>query len=230
MNQDIPIIGFMYRKIFGARNERVVKVYTRRIEAIGALEAQTRVLTDEVVVADSTSVNLFKLLAAALRLRPDRQVILSEHGNFPTDLYMAQGLADLLGDRATLRLVDRAELADACGSDVAVVMLTHVDFRSGEIHDMAARTGHAHDAGALVLWDLSHSTGALPVDLDGCGADLAVGCGYKYLNGGPGAPAFIYVAERHIADARQPLSGWWGHARPFAFESEYDAHQRADPI
>ncbi|MCL4839211.1 MAG: aminotransferase class V-fold PLP-dependent enzyme, partial [Thermoanaerobaculia bacterium] len=144
----------------------------------------------EVMVADSTSVNLFKLLAAGLALRPGRTVILSERENFPTDLYVAQGLGDLLGGRAELRLVAREELAAALDDTVAVLLLTHVDFRSGAMHDMAAWTARAHEAGALALWDLAHSAGAVPVDLNGCGADLAVGCGYKYLNGGPGAPAF----------------------------------------
>jgi kynureninase len=176
---------------------------------------------DEIAVADSISVNLFKLLAAALRLRPARRVILSERENFPTDLYMAAGLADLLGDRAALRLVDRADLASSLGPDVAVLMLTHVDFRNGEIHDMAAWTAAAHDAGALALWDLAHSAGALPVDLTGSGADLAVGCGYKYLNGGPGAPSFAYVARRHHERLEQPLWGWMGHAAPFEFATDY---------
>jgi len=176
---------------------------------------------DEVAIADSISVNLFKLVAAALRLRPGRRVILSEHENFPTDLYMAAGLADLLGDRAALRLVDRADLASSLGPDVAVLMLTHVDFRNGEIHDMAAWTAAAHDAGALALWDLAHSAGALPVDLTGSAADLAVGCGYKYLNGGPGAPSFAYVARRHLERLEQPLWGWMGHAAPFEFATDY---------
>ncbi len=176
---------------------------------------------DEVAVADSTSVNLFKLLAAALRLRPGRPVILSERSNFPTDLYMAQGLVDLLDDRASLRLVDRGELADALGPDVAVLMLTHVDFRTGEVHDMAAWSAAAHDAGALVLWDLAHSAGALPVDLGGCATDLAVGCGYKYLNGGPGAPAYAFVARSHHEPLASPLWGWMGHAAPFEFETEF---------
>ena len=176
---------------------------------------------DEVVVADSTSVNLFKLLVAALRLRPGRRVILSERENFPTDLYMAAGLADLLGDRAELRLVDRTDLAQSLDSDVAVLMLTHVDFRDGEIHDMAAWTAAAHDAGAVSLWDLAHSAGVLSVALEACGADLAVGCGYKYLNGGPGAPAFAYVARRHHEGLQQPLWGWMGHAAPFEFGTDY---------
>ena len=176
---------------------------------------------DEVVVADSTSVNLFKLLVAALRLRPGRRVILSERENFPTDLYMAAGLADLLGDRAEPRLVDRTDLAQSLDSDVAVLMLTHVDFRDGEIHDMAAWTAAAHDAGAVSLWDLAHSAGVLSVALEACGADLAVGCGYKYLNGGPGAPAFAYVARRHHEGLQQPLWGWMGHAAPFEFGTDY---------
>jgi len=175
---------------------------------------------DEVAVADSTSVNLFKLLAGALRLRPGRRVILSEQENFPTDLYVAQGLASLV-EGVTLRAVPRAELAAGLDDAVAVLMLSHVDFRSGELHDMAAWTRAAHEAGALVLWDLSHSAGALPVDLAGCGADLAVGCGYKYLNGGPGAPAFAFVARRHQAAFESPLTGWMGHADPFAFDTRY---------
>jgi kynureninase len=175
---------------------------------------------DEVVVADSTSVNVFKLLAGALGLRPGRRVIVSEQDNFPTDLYVAQGLARLLGD-AELRLVPREGLQAALGGDVAVLMLTHVDFRTGEVHDMAGLTRAAHDAGALALWDLAHSAGALPVDLDGCGADLAVGCGYKYLNGGPGAPAFAFVARRLQAAFETPLAGWMGHADPFAFGTRY---------
>jgi kynureninase len=173
------------------------------------------------VVADSTSVNLFKLLAAALALRPDRTVILTEEGNFPTDLYMAQGLTTLLQRGHTLRPVSAASLLNALDRDVAVLMLTHVNYRSGAMHDMAALTRAAHDAGALVLWDLSHSVGAVPLQLDADDVDLAVGCGYKYLNGGPGAPAFLHVAQRLQADLRLPLTGWLGHAEPFAFESLY---------
>jgi len=176
---------------------------------------------DEVAVADSTSVNVFKLLAGALRLRPGRRVILSEEANFPTDLYVAQGLASLLGD-VELRLVRRDGLRAALGDDVAVLLLTHVDFRTGEIHDMAGLTRAAHEAGALALWDLAHSAGAVPVDLDGGEADLAVGCGYKYLNGGPGAPAFAFVARRWQPAFESPLSGWMGHASPFAFGARYE--------
>ncbi len=171
-----------------------------------------------VVVADSTSVNLFKLLAAALRMRPERRVILSEAKNFPTDLYMAQGLAALLDRGHVLRLVEPADVPGALGPDVAVMMLTHVDYRTGAMHDMAALTDAAHAAGAVALWDLAHSAGAVPVDLHRAGADLAVGCGYKYLNGGPGAPAFLYVAPALQDAFRQPLTGWLGHADPFAFE------------
>jgi kynureninase len=174
----------------------------------------------EVAVADSTSVNLFKLLAGALRLRPGRRVVVSERGNFPTDLYVAQGLGALLGN-VELRLVPRPELAGALDDQTAVLMLTHVDFRTGEVHDMAGLTRAAHDAGALALWDLAHSAGALPVDLDGCGVDLAVGCGYKYLNGGPGAPAFAFVAEALQDGFETPLAGWMGHAAPFAFDATY---------
>ncbi|MBM3487617.1 MAG: kynureninase [Alphaproteobacteria bacterium] len=178
----------------------------------------------EVIVADSTSVNLFKLLAAAVAMRPGRKTVLTEDGNFPTDVYVAQGLLGLLGGRVVLRRADAARLVDAIDDDTAVVMLTHVDYRSGRVHDLAAVTAAAHAKGALILWDLSHSTGAVPVALGAAGADLAVGCGYKYLNGGPGAPAFLYVARRHQDAARQPLSGWMGHARPFDFEDDYRPH------
>ena len=178
----------------------------------------------EVVAADSTSINLFKLLAAACALRPDRRVILTEAGNFPTDIYMAEGLVSLLGDDYELRAVDKADIAGtigAMGENIAVVALTHVDYRTGEMLDMDELTAAAHAAGALMLWDLSHSAGAVPVALNDAGADFAVGCGYKYLNGGPGAPAFLFVASRLQAAARQPLSGWMGHAAPFDFEPGY---------
>jgi kynureninase len=175
---------------------------------------------DEIAVADSTSVNLFKLLAGALRLRPGRTVILSEQENFPTDLYVAQGLASLLG-RAELRLVPRGRLGEALDESVAVLMLTQVDFRTGALHEIGGWTRAAHRVGALALFDLAHSAGALPVDLAGCEADLAVGCSYKYLNGGPGAPAFAFVARRHQAAFETPLQGWMGHAEPFAFDPRY---------
>ena len=173
------------------------------------------------VVADSTSVNLFKLLATALDQRPGRTVVLTEEGNFPTDLYVAQGLSAWLQRGHSLRSVPATRLHDALDHQVAVLMLTHVNYRSGAMHDMAALTRAAHAAGTLVLWDLSHSAGAVPLQLQADDVDLAVGCGYKYLNGGPGAPAFLHVAPRLQADLRLPLTGWLGHAEPFAFESLY---------
>lgn len=173
----------------------------------------------EVIACDSTSVNLFKLIAAALQTRPGRKVVLSEPGNFPTDLYMIAGLEEQ--GLATRRLAERGKLVDALDGDVALLMLTHAHYKTGALFDMAALTRAAHEAGALVLWDLSHSTGALPVDLNAAGADFAVGCGYKYLCGGPGAPAFAFVAERHQPALQQPLTGWFGHAAPFAFSDDY---------
>ena len=173
------------------------------------------------VVADSTSVNLYKLLGAALDQRPGRTVILTEQGNFPTDLYIAQGLVALAQRGHVLRSVPAEQLATAMDRQTAVAMLTHVNYRSGAMHDMAVLTAAAHAAGALVLWDLSHSIGAVPLQIEADGVDLAVGCGYKYLNGGPGAPAFLYVAQQLQADLRLPLTGWLGHAEPFAFDSLY---------
>ncbi len=174
----------------------------------------------EVIVADSVSVNLFKLIAAALQMRPGRQIVLSEPGNFPTDLYMIEGLERQ--GLAQRRLAPRADIAGSLNDEVALLLLTHTHYKTGEVFDMAGLTRAAHDAGALVLWDLSHSGGAMPVHLNRCEADFATGCGYKYLNGGPGAPAFAFVAERHFADVAQPLSGWFGHARPFAFSDDYE--------
>ncbi len=178
----------------------------------------------ELVVADSTSVNLFKVLSAALALQreadPARTVIVSERSNFPTDLYIAESLGRQHG--CTLRLVDRPEdIAAALDGQTAVLMLTQVNYRTGRLHDMAALSAAAHAAGALVVWDLAHSAGALPVALAADGADFAVGCGYKYLNGGPGAPAFCWAHPRHAGRAWQPLAGWHGHAAPFAFEPGY---------
>ena len=175
----------------------------------------------EVTAADSTSANLFKLVAGALSLRPGRKTILSEPGNFPTDLYVIQGLAALLGEGVRLKTVPADELVAAIDEDVAVVVLTEVHYKTGRRWPMKAVTAAAHAAGALMLWDLSHSAGAVAVDLNGADADLAVGCGYKYLNGGPGAPAFLFVAERHQAAIRSPLTGWMGHADPFAFVDAY---------
>ena len=174
---------------------------------------------DELLIADSTSVSLFKLFAAAVRARPGRNTILTQHRNFPTDLYVAQGLAEMLG--LSLNAVPADEVANAIDSDTAVVTLTHVDYRSAAIHDMSAINIAAHDAGALTVWDLSHSAGAIALDLDGTGCDLAVGCGYKYLNGGPGAPAFLFVGERLQDELHSPLQGWMGHAEPFAFDDDY---------
>jgi kynureninase len=175
----------------------------------------------EVIVADSTSVNLFKLLAGALRVHPGRHFILTEASNFPTDLYIAQGLIGLLGGNHALRVVERSEIERSLDGSVAILMLTHVDYATGEIHDLRRMTAAAQKVGALMLWDLSHSAGAVPVNLNAAQVDLAVGCGYKYLNGGPGAPAYLFVAEG-LQDAMQsPLSGWMGHAAPFAFEREY---------
>ncbi len=174
-----------------------------------------------VVVADSTSVNLFKLLSAALALRPDRRKIVSEAGNFPTDLYIAEGLTDQLGRGHRLVRAAPEAIAEAIDDDTAVVMITHVNYHTGAMHDMAALTAAAHAKGALMLWDLAHSAGAMPLDLAGCGADFAVGCGYKFLNGGPGAPAFLHVAPRWQEAARYGLTGWLGHAAPFAFEPSY---------
>ena len=175
---------------------------------------------DEVIVADSVSVNLFKLLVAGLRLRPGRRRILGEQGNFPTDVYIANGVAGLTG--AELVTVDPSALLEAIDDSVAIVSLTHVNYRSGQVYDMAAITRRAHAVGALVLWDLAHTTGALPCDLTAAQADFAVGCGYKYLNGGPGAPAFAFVAQRHQAVLQQPITGWHGHARPFTFEHGFE--------
>ena len=177
---------------------------------------------DNVIAADSTTVNLFKVLSAALALRPRRQKIITETRNFPTDNYIAEGVIRQTG--GAHRLVhadDVTAIADLLDDDVAVLMLTHVNYRDGSVHDMAGLTRAAHDAGALVIWDLAHSAGVMPLDLAGCEVDFAVGCGYKFLNGGPGAPAFLYVAPRHLGGDGQPLSGWFGHADPFGFAPHY---------
>ena len=176
-----------------------------------------------VVTGDTLSIKVYQALASALELRPDRLKILSDRGNFPTDLYMAEGLIASLGRGHELITVAPEAVAEAIDDELAVLMLTEVDYRTGRRHDMAALTRAAHAAGALVIWDLAHSAGAVPVDLAGCGADFGVGCTYKYLNGGPGAPAFIYVAPRHVEAVRPALSGWLGHAAPFAFDAEYRA-------
>lgn len=174
-----------------------------------------------VVMGDTLSIKVYQALASAVELVPDRKVILSDSGNFPSDLYMAQGLISSFARGHELRIVDPEEVEAALDESVAVLMLTEVDYRTGRLHDMKALTKKAHDVGAVAIWDLAHSAGALPVDLAGADADFAVGCTYKYLNGGPGAPAFIYVAPRHADKVKPALSGWLGHEKPFAFDLDY---------
>lgn len=174
-----------------------------------------------VVAGDSTSVNLYKALTGALSLAGGRRTVLSDTGNFPTDLYVAQMAIRALGGRHELKLVQPEEVAGAIDGNVAVMMLTQVDYRTGRLHDMKALTGRAKDAGALVIWDLAHSAGALPVDLEAAGADFAVGCGYKYLNGGPGAPAFVYVRADLAGSIVPAMAGWMGHESPFAFDTDF---------
>lgn len=177
----------------------------------------------QVISCDSISVNLFKLLSAALGLQRGRRVVLSQQDNFPTDLFMVQGMSALLGSqRCQLVTVSSDEMENQLTEDVAVLMLTHVNFRSGYIHDMQRLTELAHNNGILVIWDLAHSAGVLPLQLDQCQVDFAVGCTYKYLNAGPGAPAFLYVASRHLPTVTQALSGWMGHVSPFKFSTDYE--------
>jgi kynureninase len=177
----------------------------------------------EVVAADSTSINLFKVMSAAIHIAqadaPQRKRIVSERSNFPTDLYIAEALCQQHG--LELVLVETEDIAESLSADVAVLMLTHVNYRTGAMHNMAAVTAAAHAEGILTVWDLAHSAGAVPVDLRGAKADFAVGCGYKYLNGGPGAPAFVWVNPEHADRCWQPLAGWWGHTAPFAFTPDY---------
>jgi kynureninase len=175
--------------------------------------------SQELLIADSTSVCLFKLLAAAVQARPGRNAILTQEGNFPTDTYVAEGLAEMLG--LELRRAAPDAVIDTLSDDVAALLVSHVDYRSGARFDMRRLNDAAREVGALVLWDLSHSAGAIDVRLNDSGAELAVGCGYKFLNGGPGAPAFLYVAEQLQDEIRSPLQGWMGHAEPFAFEESY---------
>jgi kynureninase len=174
-----------------------------------------------VVLGDTLSIKVYQALASALELNPQRKTVLSDTGNFPTDLYMADGLLKTINKGHQLKTVAPVNVSEAIGETLAVLMLTEVDYRTGRKHDMAGLTQMAHDAGALVIWDLAHSAGALPVDLAGCKADFAVGCTYKYLNSGPGGPAFIYVAPRHQDKVRPALSGWLGHEAPFAFDQDY---------
>jgi kynureninase len=174
-----------------------------------------------VVMGDTLSIKVYQALSAALSMRPDRRVVVSDSGNFPSDLYIADGLIRHLGQGHVLRVVAPDAVGDAIGPDVAAVLLTQVDYRTGRMHDMAAITKAAHAAGTVMIWDLAHSAGAVPVDLAACGAEFAAGCSYKYLNGGPGAPAFIYVRP-DLADRIDPaLAGWLGHAAPFAFDLDY---------
>ena len=174
-----------------------------------------------VVMGDTLSIKVYQALASALEMRPDRKVILSDSGNFPSDLYMAEGLIRSLGRGHELRVVAPEEVEANITEEVAVTLITEVDYRTGRLHDMKALTAKAHAVGAITVWDLAHTAGATPVDVSGANADFAVGCTYKYLNGGPGAPAFIYVAPRHAEAARPALSGWLGHDAPFAFEQSY---------
>ncbi|WP_421788738.1 kynureninase [Hyphobacterium sp.] len=177
---------------------------------------------DEVIVGDTTSVNVFKCLSASLQLNSERHTLLSETGNFPTDAYMMEGLAAIAPDRIKARLVDTADIVNSLDASVAVLLLTHTNYRTGRLHDMPGITAAAHARGIPVIWDLSHSCGAMPVDLNACQADFAIGCGYKYLNGGPGAPAFTFVARRHQEKVFPALSGWLGHKAPFAFTDDYE--------
>lgn len=174
-----------------------------------------------VVMGDTLSIKVYQALASALEMRPDRRVVLSDSGNFPSDLYMAQGLLKSLGNDYELRVVAPEDVADNITDEIAVLMITEVDYRTGRLHDMKALTEKAHAHGALTVWDLAHTAGATDVRLAECNADFAVGCTYKYLNGGPGSPAFIYVAPRHADAARPALSGWLGHEAPFAFDLDY---------
>jgi len=177
--------------------------------------------TGYVVLGDTLSIKVYQALAAAVDLVPDRKVILTDSGNFPSDIYMAEGLIKALGRGHELRVIAPEDIENAITDEVAVLMLTQVDYRSGRMHDMANLTAKAHSVGAVTVWDLAHSAGALPVDVMGCNADFAVGCTYKYLNGGPGAPAFIYVAPQHVENCQPALSGWLGHEAPFAFDLDY---------
>jgi kynureninase len=174
-----------------------------------------------VVMGDTLSIKVYQAVASTLELNPTRRVVLSDNGNFPSDLYIVQGLLKSLGEDYELRVVNPEDVADNITDDLAVLMLTEVDYRTGRKHDMKALTKLAHAKGVVTVWDLAHSAGALPVDLAGCKADFAVGCSYKYLNSGPGGPAFIYVAPRHVDAARPALSGWLGHEAPFAFDLDY---------
>ena len=185
----------------------------------------------ETVCTDTTSTNIFKALHAALNLRPGRSVIIAEGTGFPTDVYMAEGVASARpGVRLKLAGIDAPEIEALLGDDVAAVLVNHVDYRTGVLRDMAALTSRIQAAGAVAVWDLCHSAGTMNVDLNSANADFAVGCTYKYLNGGPGAPAFVFAARRHHGRLKQPLSGWWGHANPFAFEHSFQPGDGIRPM
>jgi kynureninase len=229
-------VPFMRQAIEQAWGERLIQVWNdgwiNTPAELGAKIAQlVGAQPDEILVTEATSINLFKLAVAALRARPDRSKIVSDVFNFPSDLYILQGIIDLLGGRHRLELIpsadtitiDPAAVSAAIDGDTALVTLTHVAFKSAFMYDMAAVTALAHQAGALTLWDLSHSAGAVPLDLNGCGVDLAVGCTYKYLNGGPGAPAFLYVRRDLQNQLSQPMWGWFAAKNPFAFDLDYTA-------
>ncbi len=175
----------------------------------------------EVVLTDAVGINLYKVVAAALQIQPERRVIVMEGSNFPTNNYIVQGLIESLGQGHTIRFAEKDDILDALDEDVAVVCITHVHYKTGHIHDMAAITAKAHAIGAATVWDLCHSIGAMPIDLNGCRVDFAVACTYKYVNGGPGAPSLLFVAERYHGKVMQPLTGWYSHADPFAFERDY---------
>ncbi len=177
---------------------------------------------NEVVLTDSTGINLHKALAAALKIRPDRRVVVMEGSNFPTNNYMVQGLLQELGRGYTIRFAEADNMMAAIDEDVAAICITHVHYKTGHILDMAAITERAHAVGAAAVWDLCHSAGAMPVDLNGCNVDFAVACTYKYINGGPGAPALLFAAERHHGKYTQPLTGWYSHKAPFDFERDYE--------
>ena len=194
--------------------EKPTKLGDKVAQLIGSKKAQ-------VLVCDTTSVNIFKLAAAAVKMRPGRSKLITEIGNFATDLYLLQGLAKLLGNKVEVIALPREQVLSAIDEDTALVLLTHVHFKTGAMWDMASVTQMTQKKGSLMMWDLSHSVGAMPISLDEINVDLAVGCTYKYLNGGPGSPAFLYVAAQHQDLFEQPLTGWLGHAKPFDFEDDY---------
>jgi kynureninase len=227
-----PLTHAARSRVLATLDEEWGQGLVRSWNAAGWMDAPTRLgdrvarligaRPGEVLVADTLTFLLAKLIGAALEQRPDRHVILTDATNFHSDLYIVEAVAARAGRPMTVRALDRARLDDELTQDVALVMLTHVDFRSGEMLDLAGITGRVHAAGALMLWDLAHSAGAVPVDLTGSDADFAAGCGYKYLNGGPGSPAFLYVRDRWQGVVRNPLPGWLGHARPFDFEPTFE--------